>query len=220
MIINAADQDTCHAHLLHPVIHMPDRLILASGSAIRASLLQQAGVTFDTVIARIDEDAVKAALLAEGATPRDLADTLAEMKAAKVASKHPDAMVLGCDQVLAIGTDILSKPDTPQDAIAQLHRLRGQTHQLLSAAVIYAEGRPQWRHVGVARLHMRDASDAYIAGYVARNWHDIRHSVGAYQLEKEGVRLFHRIEGDYFTILGLPMLEILSYLTLRGTLDG
>ncbi|SHF07628.1 Maf-like protein [Loktanella atrilutea] len=91
-------------------------------------------------------------------------------------------------------------------------------HSLLSAAVVYVDGQPQWRHVGVVRLHMRDASDTFIADYVARNWEEIRHCVGAYQIEAEGVRLFHRIEGDYFNILGLPLLELLSYLTLRGTL--
>lgn len=197
---------------------MIDDLILASGSDIRATLLRNAGVAFRVVTARIDEDAVRVALQAEGATPRDIADTLAEMKAAKVAGKEPGALVIGCDQVLALGSEILAKPESPEDAIAQLTAMRGRAHQLLSAAVIYAEGRPQWRHVGVVRLHMRDASDAFIADYVARNWDDIRHCVGGYQIESEGVRLFHRIEGDYFNILGLPLLELLSYLTLRGTL--
>jgi len=98
--------------------------------------------------------------------------------------------------------------------------MRGKPHQLLSAAVIYGEGKPLWRHVGVVRLHMHNRSNAYLAGYVERNWDSIRHAVGAYKLEEEGVRLFHRVEGDYFNVLGLPLLELLSYLTLRGTLDG
>ncbi|SEN11745.1 septum formation protein [Loktanella fryxellensis] len=199
---------------------MTQPLILASGSAIRATLLRNAGVAFDIVKPRVDEDAIRAALQAEEATPRDVADTLAEMKASRVAARHPDAIVIGCDQVLALGSDILSKPTSPAEATAQLTALRGRSHQLLSAAVIYAEGRPQWRHVGVVRLHMRDASDAYLADYVARNWDEIRQCVGSYQLEAEGVRLFTRIEGDYFNVLGLPLLELLSYLTLRGTLAG
>ena len=197
---------------------MSDTLILASGSTIRATLLRQAGVAFTTAAPRVDEHAVRDALVAEGATPRDTADALAEMKAAKVSSRNPGALVIGCDQVLVHDKTILGKPVDPDDAIRQLQMLRGGMHQLLSAAVIYESGKPLWRHVGVVRLHMRDASDAYLRDYVTRNWDDIRHCVGAYQIEAEGVRLFHRIEGDYFNILGLPLLELLSYLTLRGTL--
>ena len=199
---------------------MPDDLILASGSTIRATLLQNAGVAFRTIIARIDEAAMRDALIAEGATPRDIADALAEMKAAKVSARQPEAFVIGCDQVLSCNGQLLSKPDTPQAALSQLQGLRGRTHQLLSAAVIYYDGKPQWRHVGVVRLHMRDASDTYLSDYIDRNWEDIRHCVGSYQIEAEGVRLFHRIEGDYFNVLGLPLLELLSYLTLRGTLPA
>ena len=199
---------------------MPDALILASGSAIRATLLRNAGVAFDVQTPRVDEDAIRDALIAEGATPRDIADALAEMKAAKVSARHPDALVIGCDQVLAHGRTLLAKPDSPDHAVQQLQALRGGVHQLLSAAVIYQGSAPLWRHVGVARLHMRDVGDDWLRDYVSRNWDDIRHCVGAYQIEAEGVRLFHRIEGDYFAILGLPLLDLLSYLTLRGTLDG
>ncbi|MCB5199209.1 Maf family protein [Loktanella sp. TSTF-M6] len=199
---------------------MPDDLILASGSTIRATLLRNAGVSFAVEKPRVDEDAMRLSLQHTGAPPRDIADALAEMKAAKVSSRHPDALVVGCDQVLAFGQDVLAKPETPEQALEQLKSMRGQRHQLLSAAVIYHDNAPQWRHVGVVRMHMRDASDAYLADYVQRNWDDIRHCVGAYQLEAEGVRLFHRIEGNYFDVLGLPLLDLLSYLTLRGTLPG
>ncbi|PXW71986.1 septum formation protein [Loktanella sp. PT4BL] len=199
---------------------MSDQIILASGSEIRAQLLTNAGLDFDVSVARVDEEAVRASLLAETASPRDIADTLAELKAQRVAARHPDALVIGCDQVLALGPQIFNKPETPAEALSQLQSLRGQKHQLLSAAVIYGEGKPLWRHVGIVRLHMRDASDTYLADYVDRNWDSIRHSVGAYKLEEEGVRLFTRIEGDYFTVLGLPLLELLSYLTLRGTLPS
>jgi septum formation protein len=199
---------------------MPEPLILASGSTIRATLLRNAGVSFTTATPRVDEDAMRDALRAEGASPRDIADALAEMKAAKVSVRNPGALVIGCDQILAHGSKILSKPTSTDDAIAQLSELRGGVHQLLSAAVIYENGKPIWRHVGVVRLHMRDASDAYLRDYVTRNWEEVRHCVGAYQIEAEGVRLFHRIEGDYFNILGLPLLELLSYLTLRGTLPA
>ena len=199
---------------------MSDPIILASGSEIRATLLRNAGVEFDVIVARVDEDAVKESLLAEQAPPRDIADTLAELKAQRIAAKHPEALTIGCDQVLAFERGILSKPKTPQAAIEQLQQLRGKTHQLLSAAVLFHDYKPQWRHVGVTRLYMRDVSDSYIEAYVDRNWDSIQHSVGGYKLEEEGARLFSRIEGDYFNVLGLPLLELLSYLTLRGTLDG
>ncbi|MEL6453063.1 MAG: Maf family protein [Pseudomonadota bacterium] len=169
---------------------------------------------------RVDEDAIKEALKAENAPPREIADALAEMKARKVAEKHPEAMVVGCDQVLAFGAQILSKPKDQKEAIVQLRAMRGKCHTLLSAAVIYHEGKPIWRHIGQVRLTMRNVSDTYVDRYVDRNWDDIRHSVGAYQLEAEGVRLFHSIDGDYFNVLGMPLLELLDFLTLRGVIDG
>lgn len=199
---------------------MTEKIILASGSEIRAQLLQNAGVAFDISVARVDEDAVRNSLLAEQASPRDIADTLAELKAQRVAARHPDALVIGCDQVLALGYKLYSKPASPQEALSQLNALSGQKHQLLSAVVIYGDGKPLWRHVGVVRLFMHDNSDAYLQDYVDRNWQSIRHAVGAYKLEEEGVRLFARIEGDYFSVLGLPLLEVLSYLKRRGTLPS
>lgn len=199
---------------------MSIRLILASGSEIRATLLRNAGLTFQQIIARIDEQSIKDALEADQAPPRDIADALAEMKARKVADKHPEAMVIGCDQVLSFEGVILSKPRDPEDARQQLLAMRTKRHALLSAAVIYHDGRPIWRHVGQVRLRMRDVSDAFITGYVDRNWEQIQHCVGAYQLEAEGVRLFHSIEGDYFHVLGMPLLEILAFLTLRGVIEG
>lgn len=195
-------------------------IVLASGSEIRATLLRNAGLEITTEVARIDEETVKTSLIAEEASPRDVADTLAELKAQKVAMRRPDALVIGCDQVLAFDRTILSKPTSAEEARDQLRQMRGKTHQLLSAAVIYGEGKPQWRHVGIVRLHMRDVSDAYLESYVARNWDSIRHAVGGYKLEEEGARLFHRVDGDYFNVLGLPLLEVLSYLTLRGAIDG
>ncbi|WP_420014136.1 Maf family protein [Tateyamaria sp.] len=195
-------------------------LILASGSAIRATLLQNAGLSFEQIVARIDEQSVKEAMVASEAPPRDIADTLAEMKARKVADKHPEAMVIGCDQVLAFEGAILSKPKDPEDARAQLRLMRTKRHMLLSAAVIYHEGKPIWRHIGQVRLRMRNMSDTYIGGYVDRNWGEIQHAVGSYMLEAEGVRLFHSIEGDYFHVLGMPLLELLAFLTLRGVIEG
>ncbi|MEL6922207.1 MAG: Maf family protein [Pseudomonadota bacterium] len=199
---------------------MSASLVLTSGSQIRAQLMRNAGLAFDVVVPRIDEDTIKASLLAENALPRDIADTLAEMKARKVSDKHPGAMTIGCDQVLAFDGRILSKPETQDAALRDLSLMRGQRHELLSAAVIYENGKPIWRHVGHVRLRMRQVSDTYLSAYVSRNWDDIRHSVGAYQLEAEGVRLFHSIDGDYFHVLGMPLLELLAFLTLRGVIDG
>ena len=159
-------------------------------------------------------------MISEQAKPRDIADALAEAKARKIAGKHPEALVLGSDQVLDLNGTILSKPENPEDAIGQLKSMRNNRHQLLSAAVIYDGGQPVWRHVGQVRLYMRDASDEWLSDYVERNWDSIRHSVGAYKLEEEGARLFARVEGDYFNVLGLPLLEVLSYLTLRGILPS
>lgn len=199
---------------------MTQRLILASGSPIRAELLRRARVEFQTSPAKVDESAITAALLAEDAAPRDIADALAEAKAQKVSLKNPDALVLGCDQVLDFKGTLLSKPASPEDSLCQLKAMRAKRHMLLSAAVIYDQSTPVWRHVGQVRLWMRDASDAWLQDYVDRNWDSIRKSVGGYKLEEEGVRLFTRIEGDHFNVLGMPLLEILSYLTLRGTLPS
>jgi septum formation protein len=179
-------------------------------------MLRAAGLDPTPVAPRVDEATIRDALTAEGATPRDIADALAEMKARKVAEKHPEAVVLGCDQVLALDRATFAKPDTPNDARAQLRALRGKTHKLLSAAVIYENAEPVWRHVSEARLTMHQVSDAYLDDYVTRNWDSIRHSVGCYKVEEEGVRLFSAITGDHFTILGLPLLPLLAYLGNRG----
>lgn len=195
---------------------MPSDLILASGSATRRQLLENAGFHVTVDPARIDEESLRAAMIAEGASPRDVADGLAEMKARRIAMKHPQGLVLGCDQVLALKSEVFGKADTPEDLKDTLRRLAGQMHMLLSAAVIYEDGEPVWRHVGVVRLHMRALSEAYLEDYVARNWDEVRHSVGGYHVEGEGLRLFTRIEGDYFNVLGLPMLELVNYMALRG----
>ncbi len=197
---------------------MKQKIILASGSPIRAELLDRARVPFEVEVARLDEDAIKQAMIAQHAKPRDIADALAEAKARKISSKHPDALVLGCDQVLAFGDTMFSKPKSQAEAVVQLQTLSGHRHSLLSAAVIYEGSRPVWRHIGQTRLYMRQLSQDWITDYVARNWSSIQYSVGGYKIEEEGVRVFERIDGDHFTILGMPLIEILSYLTLRGIL--
>ncbi|MBL4768439.1 MAG: Maf family protein [Rhodobacteraceae bacterium] len=194
-------------------------LVLASGSSIRGQLLQNANVAFSVQLPRVDEKTIKQSLIAEGVSPRDIADALAEMKARKISEKTPEALVLGSDQVLEFEGALLSKPQSPDEALKQLKSMRSKRHRLFSAAVICEDGRPVWRHVGRVTLQMRDSSDSYLHDYVDRNWPEIGHAVGAYMLEQEGVRLFSRIEGDYFHVLGMPLLEILGYLTVRGIIE-
>lgn len=193
-------------------------LILASGSDIRQTLLRNARVPFGVHPARIDETAIIAALLEDEAKPRDIADTLAEYKARQVAGRFPGAMVLGCDQILVCEGRIFEKPRTLEEAQDHLRRLRGRTHQLLSAVVVYENGAPVWRSIGRAQLTMRDFSDDYLSAYCDRQGRDLLTTVGCYKLESEGVSLFSAVQGDYFTILGLPLLDLLAYLRTRGVL--
>lgn len=195
-------------------------LTLASSSTIRASLLRSAGVEVDVRPARIDEASLCDSLLAEGANAHDIADALAEHKALRIAQRLPDSLVLGCDQILECEGRLFAKPATVEAARNDLQRLRGRTHRLHTAAVLYAKGQPIWRHVATPRLTMREVSDTYLDSYLARNWYGIRHCVGAYQIEGEGIRLFSSIEGDLFSIQGLPLLPLLDILTTRKDIAG
>ena len=195
-------------------------LRLASASPIRLHLLQAAGLAVTADRPRIDEDTIRTALQSDGATPRDIADTLAEMKARKIADRHPTDLVIGCDQVLALDQTVFAKPQTADDARHHLRQLRGQTHCLFSAIVAYENAEPVWRHIGEASLTMHPISDSYLDDYVTRNWDSIRHAVGCYKLEEEGIRLFSTLTGDYFTILGLPLMPLLAWLRTRGMIAG
>lgn len=193
-------------------------LILASSSSSRKRMLQDAGVICDAIPARIDEQAIKEAMLAEDAPPRDIADKLAELKAERIARKFPDALVIGADQVLVQSDMLYDKPQTLAEAALHLQALSGKSHELLSAAVLFEEGKPVWRHIGRAQLIMRTLSQEFINQYLAQEGEDILDCVGAYRLEGRGAQLFTRVQGDYFTVLGLPLLDLLGPLRQRNVL--
>lgn len=192
-------------------------LLLASQSSGRAAMLRAAGLTFETSAAHVDEEALTASLQAAGHSARNIADALAEAKAVKISSRLPGVTVIGADSTLALddGT-MLAKPESPDDAAAHLARLAGTRHRLYSAVVAARDGIPVWRAIGEAKLWMRPLSEAFIADYVAQNWDSIRWTVGCYEIEGAGVQLFDRVEGDPWTIVGMPMLPLLAWLRTTG----
>jgi len=194
-------------------------LVLASGSAVRATLLKNAGLDAEIVPANVDERGVEAPLVEAGFPPDDLAAVLAEAKAAEVSARRPGDLVIGADQTLALGCERFNKPDGMEGARRHLLKLSGETHALHSAVVLVRDGETLWRHVSTARLTMRDLTPKEIGVYLAEAGDAVLSSVGAYQLEGIGVRLFEKIEGDYFTILGLPLLPLLAQLRQMKVID-
>jgi septum formation protein len=192
-------------------------VVLASASRARRELLAAAGVAFTVEPADVDEPALRRSLGPETA-PAEVADVLARAKAEDVGKRHRDGLVIGADQVLAFGGEVLSKPGDAAGARATLTKLRGKTHELISAVAFAEDGRITFTHTATARLTMRDFSEAFLEEYLVRAGDRVGQSVGAYELEGLGVQLFERIEGDYFTILGLPLLPVLAELRARGVL--
>ncbi len=199
---------------------MPEKLILASASPFRKTMLENAGIDVQAVPARIDERAIEAPLQDSGVTPEDVALILAEAKALDVSERMPEALVLGCDQTLSLGDRVFHKPADMEGARRHLLALSGNTHELNSAVVLARRGDVLWRHVGVARMTMRKLDPAFIGRHLARVGTDILASVGAYQIEGQGINLFERIEGDHFTIVGLPLLPLMEELRKLGAIDG
>jgi len=199
---------------------MPENIILASSSPFRKMLLANAGVSFTAIKPDIDERAAEAPLKESGATPEDVALVLATTKAAEVSQRNPQALVIGSDQTLSLGDQVFHKPADMEGARRHLLRLSGKMHQLNSAVVLVREGETLWSHVAVARLTMRALEPGFIGRYLARVGDKALSSVGAYQIEGEGVQLFEKIEGDYFTIVGLPLLPLLAVLRELRAIDG
>lgn len=191
------------------------RLILASGSAARRRMLEAAGLAFSVERPRVDEEAAKGSFRSEGMPARDQADALAELKALSVSGLR-EGFVIGADQMLSLEGEVFDKPRNVDEARAHLLRLRGCTHELITAAVVAREGTVIWRHIDTPRLTMRSFSDAFLDDYLARAGGDVLSSVGAYKLEGLGAQLFERVEGDYFSVLGLPLLPLLSFLREHG----
>lgn len=194
-------------------------LILASGSRARREMLKSSGVSFTVEAANVDEDAVRAALAGADRSneldPADVAEVLARSKAEAVSQSRPNACVIGGDQVLALDDEILTKPADEAAARRQLQKLKGRVHALHSAVALAIDGEVVWSHVETAQMHVRNFSDAFLDDYMRRAGRLVLGSVGAYHMEGLGIQLFDRIDGDYFTVLGMPLMPLLAELRAR-----
>lgn len=195
-------------------------LILASSSPFRRMLMNNAGLQFEAIPANIDERAIEAPLEKNGASPDAVALVLAKAKAKEVSDRFPGSLVIGSDQTMSLGDRVFHKPKTMADAENHLRSLSAQTHRLNSAIALALNGDIIWEHMSHAALTMRALSNEFITRHVNRVGEKALSSVGAYQLEGEGIQLFSKIDGDYFTIVGLPMLPLLEKLRELGTIDG
>jgi septum formation protein len=195
---------------------MTEGLVLASGSPVRARLLAAAGLQFRVDPAAIDEGSLKGECQRRREGAIECALALAEAKARYVAPGHDRALVIGADQILACGDQWFDKPAHLGEARRQLETLRGRTHELTTAVCVFQGASRLWRTVSQPRLTMRDFSNGFLDEYLAAEGAAALNSVGGYRLEGMGVQLFDRVEGDYFAILGLPLLDLLSFLRLRG----
>lgn len=195
-------------------------IILASSSPYRRKLLEDAGVEFTVLKPDLDERAIEAPLAGTGVTPEEVALVLAEAKATAVSAARPDALVIGSDQTLSLGNEMFHKPGDMEGARRHLLKLSGRTHHLNSAVVLARKGEAVWRHVSVARMTMRDLDPGFAGRHLAAVGEVATTSVGAYQIEGRGIQLFEKIDGDHFTIVGLPLLPLLAALRGFGAIDG
>lgn len=199
---------------------MTPPIILASGSPFRRKMLEDAGIAFTVERPQIDERAVEDAVAASGMTPDDLATILAEAKAVDVSQNHPGALVIGSDQTLSMDGELFHKPADMEEARRRLLKLSGRKHQLNSAVVIARDGEAIWRHVAIAQLTMRTLDPGFVGRHLSAVGDAALTSVGGYQIEGRGIQLFEKIDGDHFTIIGLPLLPLLEKLRELGAIDG
>jgi len=195
------------------------RLILASGSAIRAQIMSEAGLTYEVISKPVDEAAIKDSMLSEGSRLRDIADALAEAKALRVSRTEP-GFVIGADQIMVMDDKLFDKPPTIEAARERLKEMRGKAHKLMGAVVVCENGQAVWRHLSVTTLTVREFSDAFLDQYIEMEGESLTRSVGAYRFEGPGAHLFSKVEGDFFSILGLPLLPLLDYLRTRGVIPS
>lgn len=195
-------------------------LVLASTSPFRKMLFENAGLKFVTDAPEIDERAIEETLDGSGVTASDVAEILAEAKASNVAERHQGKLIVGGDQTLSLEGRQFHKPKNTEEARGHLLSLSGKTHQLNSAIVIVRDEEVLWRHVSVAHMHMRQLDPAFIGRHLAEVGHAALQSVGAYQIEGAGIQLFEKVDGDYFTIVGVPMIPLLAKLRDLGEIDG
>lgn len=201
---------------------MPEnrKLILASASRFRRTLMENAGLSFEAIPASIDERAIEAPLEERGMPPEQVALELAKAKALDVSARYAGCLVLGSDQTMSLGSRVYHKPSSVAEAKEHLISFSGKTHQLNSAVVLARSGRVVWEHISSARLTVRTLTSGFIERYLERVGESVLQSVGGYQLEGEGVQLFESIDGDYFTIIGLPMLPLLNELRRMEVIDA
>lgn len=196
------------------------RLVLASASTARRAVLQAAGLRFEAMAAAVDEDAIKAAAQAEGIPPAEAALMLADAKAERIARRDPDALVIGCDQLLVCEGHWFDKPADIAAARQHLKALSGRSHQLVTAIVCHRHGQRIWQHVATPRLTMREVSDGFLDAYLAIEAATVTQSVGAYRIEGPGVQLFSKVEGEHAAILGVPLIALLGFLRQHGVVLG
>jgi septum formation protein len=193
-------------------------IVLASASAARRAVLEAAGLRFEAIAAAVDEASIKESAKAEGFPASEAAIMLAEAKARRIAARRPEALVIGCDQILVMGDRWFDKPESPAAARAHLEALRGNTHQLVTAVLCWRNGQRVWQHVATPRLTMRPVSDGFLDAYLALEGEQVTATVGAYRLEGPGIHLFDKVEGEHAAILGLPLLPLLGFLRQHGVL--
>ena len=193
------------------------RIILASGSAIRRQILDDAGLEYEVIVKPVDEAAIKQAMLSEGARIRDIADALAEAKSRKVSQNEP-GLVIGADQIMEMDGQLFDKPVSLEEVRQRLLSMRNKDHRLIGAVVICENGQPVWRHMSKTVLSVRNFSEEFLDDYIEAEGEALTKSVGAYRFEGRGAQLFSKVEGDFFSILGLSLLPVLDYLRERGAL--